>query len=156
MSGDLGRFLRSEWLTIRTQMALGIVFLVAAWPKLLQPPVFAKNVWAYDMLPDVLVTAMAVLLPGVEVAAGLALVLGWRPRAAAWICIAMLLQFMAALSWNAFVTNNPVNCSCFELDPAPKTCAQLLWDMKVVLLRDVGILALAIHVVCSRRHREQP
>ena len=61
MSGDLGRFLRSEWLTIRTQMALGIVFLVAAWPKLLQPPVFAKNVWAYDMLPDVLVTAMALL-----------------------------------------------------------------------------------------------
>ena len=154
MNGGLGKLWRSEWLAIRTQIALGAIFIVAAWPKILQPPVFAKNVWAYNMLPDSLVTAMAVLLPGVEIVAGLALVLGWRPRAASWICIALLLQFMAALSWNAFVTHNPVNCSCFELNPAPKTCAQLLWDMKLVLLRDLGILALAIHVAWSRGRLE--
>ena len=32
------------WLVVRIQFLLGAVFLVAAWPKLLDPPGFAKAV----------------------------------------------------------------------------------------------------------------
>jgi putative oxidoreductase len=144
------RFLRSEWLAVRLQIALGIVFLMAAWPKLVAPPVFAKNVWAYDMLPDAAVTAMAVFLPAVELVIGLALVLNVMPRAAAWIGVVLLLQFIVALAINAFLRENPVNCSCFELNPAPKTCAMLLWEMKELILRDLGFLLLAGHVIWTR------
>ena len=143
------RLLRSEWLAVRVQIGLGIVFLLAAWPKLVAPPVFAKNVWAYDMLPDALVTAMAVFLPGIELVVGAALVLGIRPRAAAWVSVLLLLQFMAALAVNV-ARENPVNCSCFELNPAPKTCAMLLWEMKELILRDLAFMLLAAHVIWVR------
>jgi uncharacterized membrane protein YphA (DoxX/SURF4 family) len=144
------QLLSSEWLAIRTQIALGVIFIAAALPKIAQPPVFAKSVHAYYMLPDMLVNAQALLLPGVELTAGLALVLGIRPRAAAWVAAALLAMFMVALAWNGFVTENPVNCSCFDLHPAPKTCSQLLWEMKELVVRDLGILALAAHVIWVR------
>lgn len=146
----LRRLQRSEWLAVRMQIGLGIVFLAAAWPKILAPPVFAKNVWAYQMLPDALVTSMAVFLPAVELVIGIALVLGIRPRAAAWLSVLLLLQFMVALAVNAFVRENPVNCSCFELNPAPKTCAMLLWEMKELILRDAAFLLMAAHVIWVR------
>lgn len=146
----LKSFLGSEWLAVRVQIALGCIFVAAAWPKLLAPPVFAKNVWAYDMLPDVLVTLMAVMLPAVELVVGLALILNFMPRAAAWVSVLMLLQFMIALAFNAYIRENPVNCSCFELNPAPKTCATLLWEMKELLLRDVAFLAMAALVIRVR------
>jgi len=149
MSG-LRRWLSSEWLAVRTQIALGVIFIVAAVPKIGQPPVFAKSVHAYHMLPDSLVNALALFLPGIEMVAGLALVLGIRPRAAAWVSAAMLAMFMVALAYNAFITENPVNCSCFDLHPEPKTCAQLLTEMKELVLRDLGILLLAAHVIWVR------
>jgi uncharacterized membrane protein YphA (DoxX/SURF4 family) len=149
-------FLRSEWLTLRLQVGLGIVFLVAAWPKLTQPPVFAKNVWAYDLLPDVLVTLMAVTLPAVELVVGLALVLGVWPRAAAWLAALMLVQFIVALAINAWIREIPVNCSCFDLNPAPKTCSQLLLDMKMLILRDFAFLAMALHVIHRRSSAARP
>ncbi len=146
----VGRFLNSEWLVVRAQIALGVIFVAAAWPKLLAPPVFAKNIWAYDMLPDVLVTSMAVFLPAVEMVVGLALIIGYKPRAAAWITVVLLVQFMIALAFNAFIRENPVNCSCFELNPAPKTCAMLLWEMKELIVRDAAFLLLAGHVIRVR------
>lgn len=145
-----GKFLKSEWLAVRTQIALGCIFVAAAWPKLMAPPVFAKNVWAYDMLPDVLVTSMAIFLPAVEIVVGLALIIGWKPRAAAWVALGLLVQFTIALAINAFVRENPVNCSCFDLNPAPKTCSQLLWEMKELILRDIAFIALAAHVIWVR------
>lgn len=153
----LNTFRKSEWLAIRVQIALGCIFVAAAWPKLVAPPVFAKNVWAYDMLPDVLVTLTAVMLPAVELVIGLALVAGYKPRAAAWVSVILLVKFMAALAINAFIRENPVNCSCFELNPAPKTCSQLLWEMKELILRDLLFLLMAAHVIWARgRSADKP
>lgn len=148
---------RSEWLAVRIQIALGCIFVAAAWPKIVAPPVFAKNVWAYDMLPDVLVTFMAIMLPAVELVIGLALIVGYKPRAAAWVSVVLLVQFMIALAFNAFIRENPVNCSCFELNPAPKTCSQLLWEMKELILRDILFLLMSAHVIWARgRSADKP
>ena len=139
-------FLRSDWLAIRVQLALGAVFLVASLPKLKSPPIFAKNIHAYAILPDALVNVMALLLPGIELVAGLCLIFGLLRRPAAAAIAAMLAVFIVALSWNIAV-GNPVNCSCFEVTTKVKTCAELLSDMKQVILRDVGLLLLATHVL---------
>src|SRR5438046_2223048 len=109
------RFLRSEWLAIRTQIGLGALFVAAALPKIVDPPAFAHNIWAYRMVPEWGINVQALFMPGVEIVAGLALIVGVYRRPAAWACLALLAIFVAALSWNAFVTHNPVNCSCFDL-----------------------------------------
>lgn len=145
---------RSEWLAVRVQIALGLVFLVAAWPKLLEPPVFAKNVWAYDLLPGVLVNLAALFLPGLEICLGLALVLGLWRDAAALVAAGLCIAFFLALGWNV-LAGNPVNCSCFELNPSPKSCAELLAGMKREMLLDLLLLALAAHTLWVVRARRR-
>lgn len=142
-----GRWLRSEWLAVRVQIGLGAIFLYAAWPKLVDPPALAKNIWAYDIVPHGLINIQALWMPGIELVVGLALVLGiWR-RAAAGITIGLLTLFIVALSW-ALLEANPVNCSCFDLNAAAKTPEELLAEMRGVIWRDVGMLALAFHAWC--------
>ena len=149
MSG-LMKLLRSEWLAVRTQLALGIIFVVAACPKLVDPPAFAKNIWQYAMLPDWIINLKALALPGVELVVGLALITGIHRRAGAWLALLMLVMFTAAIAFN-IVVENPLNCSCFELNPKPKTCATLLTEMKWEVLRDLGMILLAVHVLWVRR-----
>ena len=149
MSG-LQRLLRSEWLAIRTQLALGIIFLVAAWPKLKDPPGFAKNIWQYAMVPDWVINLKALVLPGIEIAVALALLTGVYRKAGAWIALLMLCMFTAAIAWNIWGHPNPLNCSCFDLHPKPKTCDELLAEMKWEVVRDLGMILLALHVIWSR------
>ena len=140
----------SEWLAVRVEIALGCIFLAAAIPKLTDPPAFAKNIWQYAMLPDWLINLKAIALPGIELIVALALITGIYRRAGAWLAAAMLVMFTVALIYNIAV-ENPLNCSCFDLNPKPKTCATLLSDMKWEVLRDLGMLALAAHVLWVRR-----
>lgn len=148
------RFLASEWLALRVQIALGALFVAAAIPKLKEPPVFAKNVHAYAMLPDSLVNLLALALPGVEIVAGLALIAGvWR-RAAALVVSGLLLVFVAGLTLN-LVRGNPVACSCFDIHAAVKSCSEQLKDMFHTILRDIGMLALAAHVLWWRVRSER-
>ena len=141
---------RSEWLALRVEIALGCIFVAAALPKLTDPPSFAKNIWLYAMLPDWIINLKAIALPGIELIAGLALITGIYRRAGAWLAAAMLVMFTAALIYNVGV-GNPLNCSCFDLNPKPKPCMMLLTEMKWEVLRDLGMLALAAHVLWVRR-----
>lgn len=142
---NLSRFIRSEWLAVRAQIALGCIFLYAAWPKLVDPPSLAKNIWAYDIVPHGLVNLQAMWMPGVELVVGLALVAGLWTRPAAAITTGLLVVFIVALTW-ALLEGNPVNCSCFDLNAATKTEAELLAEMKGVIFRDVGMLVLSVYV----------
>ena len=150
----LREWVQSEWLTVRVQIALGAIFIAAALPKLADPPTFAKNVWAYGMVPDFLINAQALFMPSLEIVVGLALVLGLFPRAAASLCGILLVLFIVALSWSV-ITENPVNCSCFELDPSPKTCAELLGDMKWLILRDLGMLLMVAQILWVRGPKKE-
>ena len=138
-------FLRSEWLAVRVQIALGLIFLAAALPKLADPPSFAHMVWNYRLLPDALVNLQAILLPGVELVVGAALVLGLWPRAGALLSALMLIMFMVALGW-ALLSGIPVICGCFDVKAAVMTDEEKFRTMKMDLLRDAGMLLLAAHV----------
>jgi hypothetical protein len=148
-------FLRSDWLRVRLQIGLGAIFIAAAIAKILDPPTFAKNLWAYDLLPDWLINLQALFLPGIELVIGLALVLGLIPRPAAALAAILLVIFAVALLWN-IVAGNPVSCSCFELNPAPKTCDQLVKEMWWVIVRDLAALLLAGFVIWGGERRRRP
>ncbi len=141
------------WLVVRVRFLLGLVFLVAAWPKLLDPPGFAKAVAHYDLLPAVLVPAVALTLPWLEALAGLALVLGvWIRPAALWAGL-MLLAFTGALGFN-LARGHAVDCGCFEVAETVRTDAERLADMRSLLLRDAGLLLLVLHAWSAARKPE--
>ena len=144
--------LRHPWLTVRTQFVLGAVFVLAAIPKILDPPGFAKAIWNYQLFPGWSLHPAALTLPWLELLCGLALCLGlWTRAATAWLTL-LLLAFVAALSLN-LARHHPVDCGCFQTQASAKVKseAERLSDMRWVILRDLALLALAAQILVATR-----
>lgn len=142
------------WLTVRTQIALGLFFVVAALPKIADPPSFAHMIYNYRILPGPLVNLSALVLPWAELLMGLALVCGiWR-RSAALLVGALLVVFIVAISVN-LLRGNAIDCGCFDVADAGKSVEERIRDMWVVLLRDVGMLLLVAQGLLGARRAEE-
>lgn len=132
------------------QIALGAIFVAAALPKIIDPPSFAQMIYNYRLLPGFALNPLALVLPWIELLAGLALILGiWRRTAAAFVG-AMLLSFIIAIGIN-LARGHAVNCGCFEVNAAPKTREQLVSEMRWVVIRDVGMLLMVAQILAATR-----
>lgn len=125
-------------LGILARMALGIVFLVAAWDKIIDPMSFAKILRNYQILPDVAVTGVALVLPWIEVVVGMCLLTGFVARGAAVSSCLMMAVFLSAMAW-AWHKGIATQCGCFT------TKADDGISMATII-RDGSIMALALLV----------
>lgn len=141
------------WVFALIRIALGVLFVAAALPKISDPPAFAHVIYNYKLLPALLLNAMALVLPWLELLCGLALVLGIWKQPAAGIVLAMLLVFVAALGINV-LRDNAVNCGCFDLHSLTRSHLDLINDMKLDILRDAGMIAMAFSVLLDRPKTE--
>jgi hypothetical protein len=107
-------------------------------------------IYNYRLLPGGLVNALTLVLPWVELLAGLALILGvWKKEAAVVVGV-LLLVFMVAIGFN-LARGHAVDCGCFDVRSAGKSGDELLAEMKWVLVRDVGLLLLVFQVLAAER-----
>ena len=135
-------------MSVRVQIALGIVFILAAIPKIADPPAFAHMIYNYRLLPGGAINAMALVLPWVELFAGAALVLGaWKREAAITVGV-LILVFLVAIGAN-LARGHAVDCGCFDVRSAGKSREELLTEMRWVLVRDVGLLLLVAQVIAA-------
>jgi putative oxidoreductase len=141
--------LASPWLTVRVQIALGVFFVAAALPKLVDPPSFAHMIYNYRLVPGAFVNLMALVMPWLELLAGLALILGIWTRASAGLVAGLLLIFIVAISLN-LARGNAIDCGCFDVSAADKTAAERLADMRLDILRDLGMLLMAAQILRAR------
>lgn len=137
------------WVMVLIRIALGALFVAAALPKINDPPAFAHMIYNYKLVPGLLLNDMALVLPWVELFCGLALVLGIWKQTAAGIVLAMLLVFVGALGINV-LRDNAVNCGCFDLHSLTRSHVDLINDMKLDILRDIGMIAMAFSVLLKR------
>jgi putative oxidoreductase len=144
--------LTHPWLTVRVQIALGAIFVVAALPKITDPPSFAHMIYNYRVLPGGLINISALVMPWVELLAGLALILGIWARPARWIVTLLLVTFMIAISIN-LARGNAIDCGCFDVSAAGKTTEERIQDMWFVLLRDTGMLLMAAQLWWAEKAR---
>ena len=145
-------FLKSDWLTIRVQLALGAIFVAAALPKIVDPPSFAHMIFNYRLVPGPLVNLMALSMPWIELLSGLALLLGiWKSTARALIAL-LLLSFIVAISIN-LARGNAIDCGCFDVTAAGKSIEERLADMRFVILRDTGMLLMVAQLWWAGRRR---
>src|SRR5258708_6327536 len=147
-------FLTSSWLTIRVQLALGVIFVVAALPKIVDPPSFAHMIYNYRLVPGPLVNLAALSMPWIELLSGLALILGiWRDTARTIIGV-LLLTFIMAISIN-LARHNSIDCGCFDVTAATKTREERLADMRFVVFRDLGMLLMVGQLWWAVRREKQ-
>jgi putative oxidoreductase len=138
--------LASPWLTVRVQIALGVFFVAAALPKVVDPPGFAHMIYNYRIVPGALVNLMALVMPWLELLAGLALILGIWTRTSAALIGALLGVFVVAISFN-LARGNAIDCGCFDVASAGKSVAERITDMWWVVIRDVGMLAMVAQIL---------
>lgn len=146
--------LAHPWLTVRVQIALGVIFVVAALPKLTDPPSFAHMVYNYRILPGALINFVSLVMPWLELLTGLALILGVWVRPARTIIAAMLLVFIVAIAFN-LARNNAIDCGCFDVAKANLSHEERLADMRWVIIRDVGMLIMVAQLWYADRRRTE-
>ena len=108
----IARFLSSPWVIRLCRIAIGLVMIAAALGKIGDPAAFATQVHHYRLIPVGAENLLAILLPWVELLAGLALVLGVRARSGAWLSAAMMAVFTLAVS-AAVARGLDIECGCF-------------------------------------------
>jgi hypothetical protein len=96
------------------RLLVGGVFLYASLDKILHPTEFAKVVYNYQMLPVPLSNLLAMILPWLELFAGLALIVGVLVTESALLLSGLLVVFIIALSINLY-RGLDVACGCLSL-----------------------------------------
>jgi uncharacterized membrane protein YphA (DoxX/SURF4 family) len=132
--------LSSRPLQLLARLVLGGIFIYASLDKIAHPQEFARIVANYGILPDFLVTLPALVLPWLELFAGLCLVSGLWVRSAAFLLSLLLLVFILALGVNAF-RGIDVSCGCFS------TSASDTENAYVLIFRDLLILLPGLVII---------
>ncbi len=94
-------------------LILGGVFIYASIDKISHPGAFAKIIFNYQLLPAVLITLPAMVLPWLELISGAFLVAGIFRRASAMILSSLLAVFAVAISIN-LARGITFDCGCFS------------------------------------------
>src|SRR5258705_939382 len=99
--------------TLILRIALGAIFVYAAWTKLKDPwALFAMAIDSYQVLPMWAVEWLARTLPWAELLIGVLLIAGRWMRLSTVITSLLLLVFFT-LMIRAYVKGIEINCGCF-------------------------------------------
>jgi len=132
---------RNRTLLLVFRLVLGGLFVYAGAVKALTPLDFAQDIRNYRLVGQSLSFIAALVLPWLEILAGLFLVLGISKRGAALV-VSGLLVFFIALTVVTMVRGLDVDCGCFG---AVDRKAGLS-----VILEDLGMLYLGLCALSER------
>lgn len=139
--------LSSRSLQMLARLTLGGIFIYASLDKIAHPLEFAKIIKNYQILPEFLIALMALVLPWLELFAGICLVSGICERSAAMLLTFLLFLFIIALGVNVF-RGIDVSCGCFSTSASDTESA---W---VLIFRDLLILLPGLVIVFFNRENK--
>jgi uncharacterized membrane protein YphA (DoxX/SURF4 family) len=130
------------------RLLLSGVFLLAGLLKALDPEGFTHEIIQYGIVAGAMARLLAYVLIPVEVVAGIALLINFRPVLSFSVAALLLLVFIGAVGF-AIVTDQPLTeCGCFGRN-TPRTPRQ-------TLVEDVGFLAAALVGMAALRGGPRP
>ena len=124
------------------RLTLAAVLLVSGAIKATDARETLVAVRAYQLVPESMVGVVAAVMPYLELALGLLLLVGLATRLAAVLSAVVLVIFIAAVI-SAAARGLSIDCGCFggggEVEPG-----QTAYTAEI--LRDVGLLVLAVYL----------
>lgn len=93
---------------------LGALFIFSSIGKIIHPAKLMDAIEAYKMVPEIFVRPMAVVIPWVQVVAGLFFVFDVYAQSAAVIISGLLVMYTIAIA-QAFARGFDIECGCFDL-----------------------------------------
>jgi len=139
---QIGRLLLHPYLTLVTRATLGGVFIFSGITKLPAPDILIWEINQYHILPHSLATAYGYILPPLELALGIFLVVGLFLRISASVSGLLVLSFIIA-HVTAIVRGLEINyCGCFGTAVPLASVDSLLIDF--------GLLVLVLQILFHR------
>jgi uncharacterized membrane protein YphA (DoxX/SURF4 family) len=135
----LNKFLKNKYLALIFRLILGGIFIYASFDKIAHPADFARIVYNYHFLPGSVINIFAIILPWVELLAGMALILGMFVESAALLVGTMLVVFVVGLT-SAMIRGLDISCGCFSTAPSSE---KVVWD---TIIRDLIYMILVVQV----------
>jgi uncharacterized membrane protein YphA (DoxX/SURF4 family) len=132
----LNKIFNNEFLLLAARIILGFVFLFAAVSKITEPESFAQAIANYKLLPDFLINISAVILPWIELCAGLFLLFGISVKENSAILSGLLVIFIASI-FISILRGLDIECGCFGTVDGSKVGLQKI-------LENVGLLLLGL------------
>ena len=131
------------WIGLLARLVLGGVLLVAGYLKAFSPDKSMMAVRAYELLPIWLANVLGVVLPWLEIGAGLLLIIGVGIRYAAAFGAGLMVVFIIAIA-QAWARGLSIDCGCFggggTIDPSQTKYLE-------EILRDTGLALLGIYLL---------
>ena len=131
------------WIGLLVRLGLGGVLLYAGYLKAFTPDKSMMAVRAYELLPIWLANAFGIILPWLEMGAGLLLIVGVAVRYAAIFGAVLMVAFIIAIA-QAWARGLSIDCGCFgdggAVDPSEKKYLQSI-------LRDIGFALLGFYLI---------
>lgn len=132
-------------ISVSLRCLLAALFATAAWHKASDLPRFRSTLLAYRLLPTSFGRATAGLIPGVELAVAVGLLLP-AYRGAAYTGAALLTTYTAAIAVNLLRGRRDIDCGCF----GPAATTRLGGGL---LIRNGILIASALVVVIPLHER---
>jgi uncharacterized membrane protein YphA (DoxX/SURF4 family) len=130
------------WVGLLSRLVLGGVLLAAGLLKYQHLDKSQMAVRAYELLPIPFANFMGIVLPFLEIAVGILLIIGAGVRVAALVSGVLMVAFIFGISW-AWARGLSIDCGCFggggQVEPGT---ANYLPE----LLRDGGLALLGIYL----------
>ena len=136
--------LRNKGVLLAFRLVLGGLFVYSGAVKVVEPLDFAQNIRNYQLVGQSLSFVAAIVLPWLEILAGLALILGVWTRGAALV-VTGLLVFFIVLTAVTMIRGLDVDCGCFG-----SLSRKSGWG---VVLEDLGMLVLGLALLFAPKKR---
>jgi putative oxidoreductase len=122
-----------KWLVLALRLGLGAAFIYAGVIKLRDPSEFAINVASFSILPNLLISPMALALPPFEIITGALLIIGIARRPAALGIALLSAVFLIAIA-AALARGLTIDCGCFGTGTPSRASMWLDFGRDVLLL----------------------
>jgi uncharacterized membrane protein YphA (DoxX/SURF4 family) len=136
------------WIDQCSCWGLGALFIYAGTLKLLDPRAFATLIEAYGIIPEQLLVPLSIVLPALEVVAGMGLVLNIKGSLSA--IAALLVLFVLIVTYGIWMGLD-VDCGCFGPQDPEAEAFHGLWP---TLYRDSALLVGIVIMYGWRRYHD--
>lgn len=130
--------LKNKYIVWAAQIFLGFVFIFAAISKIANPAEFAESIANYKLLPNIFINFFAIILPWIELVAGILLVFNNFPKENALIINSLLVIFIIMI-FTAVIRGLDISCGCYGT-----TDGQEVGLAKI--LENIGLLIIGVYI----------
>lgn len=143
----INNILYGNFITSLLRIFMGLLFIYSGFFKVLDPGNFAKVIILYDIIPEILASYAAIVIPFLELMIGILLLSGYRIKATSLLSSLLLIFFIIIISINVY-RGNTFDCGCFELNQFG-----INEEIGIPLVtRDFVFLFMQILILYAKRH----